>query len=199
VRKADNGGGDVRSLGRHAFALSQVVSLLLFAAVVANWWATRNGSNWVEALAWHIDRATRTTRGVAVTSGQGRVILTYYVFNEDLATSYPPTHADGGWMGPLSWKPPDTVMGRAGFGANAVRNVKGVKYLANWGVSRNLELPAWFVACLLAALPATAMNGWRRRRLAASRTNAGLCPACGYDLRASPGRCPECGTTPAAK
>jgi hypothetical protein len=36
------------------------------------------------------------------------------------------------------------------------------------------------------------------RHLRASRLNAryarGLCPECGYDLRASPGRCPECGT-----
>jgi len=33
-----------------------------------------------------------------------------------------------------------------------------------------------------------------RRRQRAARAGAGLCPSCGYDLRATPGRCPECGT-----
>ena len=35
--------------------------------------------------------------------------------------------------------------------------------------------------------------GWMFRRRLARRVAAGRCPACGYDLRATPGRCPECG------
>lgn len=33
----------------------------------------------------------------------------------------------------------------------------------------------------------------RRTRLLKERAARGLCPSCGYDLRATPGRCPECG------
>ena len=55
--------------------------------------------------------------------------------------------------------------------------------------------PDWVVIPTAAALPL----GWavgvaRRRRRAARNAAAGLCPACGYDLRIHSGRCPECGT-----
>ena len=56
------------------------------------------------------------------------------------------------------------------------------------------RLPDWSLVSAFAVLPAIfafrQIRAVRRRR---HRSRLGLCPACGYDLRASPGRCPECG------
>jgi len=50
-------------------------------------------------------------------------------------------------------------------------------------------LLAAFGTLPLVRLLLPAMRRLRSRR----RPPPGLCPACGYDLRATPGRCPECG------
>jgi hypothetical protein len=50
--------------------------------------------------------------------------------------------------------------------------------------------PHWILALLFACLPAWWLTSLVRSR---SRNRAGLCPSCGYDLRATPDRCPECG------
>jgi hypothetical protein len=52
---------------------------------------------------------------------------------------------------------------------------------------RQYVVPHYFLALVALVLP---VRWWTSRRA----SSPGLCPACGYDLRASPERCPECGT-----
>ncbi len=55
-------------------------------------------------------------------------------------------------------------------------------------------VPCWAVGLAAALLPGLRIAAAYGRR---TRHRAGLCPGCGYDLRATPDRCPECGTIPA--
>src|SRR4051812_14159409 len=57
-------------------------------------------------------------------------------------------------------------------------------------------VPFWSVILLSATGPAFWL--WRRVR-SKHMTRRGLCPRCGYDLRATPDRCPECGTVAEAQ
>jgi hypothetical protein len=81
-------------------------------------------------------------------------------------------------------------------------------YLISWAGSLELrrnnvagslvaQVPYWalFAALLVPPIVRQRYLGalLRRRR---ARMRAGCCPACGYDLRASPDRCPECGAVP---
>jgi len=61
-------------------------------------------------------------------------------------------------------------------------------------LSLRIDLPLWIVVASTAVLPLVRVARWCGR---IRRKRAGLCPSCGYDLRATPDLCPECGT-PAA-
>lgn len=55
-----------------------------------------------------------------------------------------------------------------------------------------VAVPLWLTTACLLVLPICAMLNWPRWR-GEKRRRRGLCPACGYDLRASGTRYPECG------
>ena len=59
-----------------------------------------------------------------------------------------------------------------------------------------LNVPYWGIA-LLALAPGAIPWMWGVSRRARRRRRV-QCPACGYDLRATPNRCPECGTAAGA-
>lgn len=97
----------------------------------------------------------------------------------------------------FDWRPVNEADPDAG--ETDVRRSKGSWLGVHW--SRSSFDGDWFwLAWVPAAYPIAGLVavGWgarvmarrvrRRRRLA-----AGLCPECGYDARASPGRCTECG------
>lgn len=80
-------------------------------------------------------------------------------------------------------------------------------FLISWGLwptpsARNIALfvVTWFLfgiglaTWIFLTFPATRyLLGTPARRLRQRRRAAGLCPACGYDLRGGHDRCPECG------
>lgn len=54
----------------------------------------------------------------------------------------------------------------------------------------SVAVPYWAMVAILVSPVATRLGfAWLQR----GRRTPGLCPLCGYDLRASPRRCPECG------
>jgi hypothetical protein len=92
-----------------------------------------------------------------------------------------------------------TAMGltfERGIGRFATRQSDGVITYDPPTAFSAIGIPCWMLTVALGLIPA-AMAGVRVWRIGRARSQRGLCPNCGYDLRATPDRCPECGMTPA--
>jgi hypothetical protein len=191
---------------RRLFTALAVLSLLCCAAAVALWVRSYSGSDYVERSM----PGSQTSPGVlqhqsyAITWTLGDVRLslsdhTYFGTPEIVAVVGVPRAA---------WSCGRLGTGHIGFerlGGQSLPNRLGFhEFATGWESSfasqgsRGIAFPAWLPVAVFALLPGPRIVSYVRRRRRAARR--GLCPTCGYDLRASPERCPECGApAPAAQ
>jgi hypothetical protein len=180
----------MKRLLRWAVNGATVVSAVLFVAVCVlwvrsywvweRWFACREP---VGATQWTTDGySARGTLGVSLTRADGFSLSSAPregrgLHSEDDLRRVPKTPA---WPGFRLGKESDVLTWDYTASVPPVRTT----WLA--------VVPYWFFAAAMAAL---ALLGLRhtRRRMRRLRLAAGLCPSCGYDLRATPARCPECG------
>jgi hypothetical protein len=165
---------------RRLLNLLTFLSLLLCVAVAALWVR----SHWVgDELVRESDGWRRVLR-----SGCGGVhVSCWYAGHMRQRTLHervdPPAY-------PIVAQPAETMLERFGFEVYF-----GGRLPAGWYMSSpprwSITLPYWAVSLATAAMPLTALVSVALRR---GRSMRGLCPSCGYDLRATPDRCPECGT-----
>ena len=141
---------------------------------------------------------------VVWTLADGRVAAYHFTDPADRDMTIRPGEVWAAWQSTATnFRPPPWARRGAGF-AWAASHPDPAAFPRFWYVA----VPLWLVVAAtgLASIPAIlavrrgaiACELWLRGLPAAMvesrRRRSGRCPACGYDLRATPGRCPECGT-----
>ena len=175
---------------RRLLNLLTVLSLLLCVAVAARWVRSCMLSDFIShTSSTGRDRFVDVTQWILET-GRGTVTVTRcraVFLAEDEAEWGDVWEWNAGepFNPTFRWAGIPTVANRFGFQWNTGRD-RGADGSATGRHTAGCAL--WVPAALFAALP----MAWTFRQL--RRRPVGLCPTCGYDLRATPDHCPECGT-----
>jgi hypothetical protein len=193
-------GGEGGRMIRRLFTVLRLLSLVLLVATVAAWVRSYRVGDRMRVNGSGASGGLAGDRGTDLWASWGLVKLE----RAEILTPATPATADVADNDPFSsrsWDvsapepiyflyPYDFAAHFAGLRVGTRYQTTGPYVLRGWGVIVPLWLPA-----LLLATPTVVTLWSRRRRKAEAR--AGLGPACGYDLRATPDRCPECGAVPA--
>jgi hypothetical protein len=173
------------------------LTLLLCLTTVVFWIRSYFRSDWYHYVV--IDPPRRTWTQYSLNSNKGSLYVSYFSFRfnaDDRFQDYVRLREAPAGFSYQGYEPRDNRH-LAGPGLRSL----GFRYNSEYSTPDasgtydfpNASVPHWFVALVTTLLPATRLYLIRRRR---RQKRAGLCPACGYDLRATPDRCPECGATP---
>ena len=182
----------MRRLARWLFTLCSMLSLLLCLAAVVLWVTSYPGHGIRRDT---VGRDGRTRRDARIVWWDGCLLVEVERLTPVAAAAAEGTRPHRSrWqnapVNPNDWTegPPALDWGTH----TSSESVPGAG-LARYAYStrRHFAVRLWLLACL-AAIPAGVRAGLYGRRR--HRAREGLCPSCGYDLRATPGRCPECGT-----
>jgi hypothetical protein len=188
-----------RRLPRILLNAATATSLFLCAAAVGLWvrsyWRT---DSIVIGMPGEVERPGDhgpLSLTVGVVSSRGAIVLTRVEDETRLRMDVPippsPTFWISAYDSPRPWRvergwQTHRWEGYAGF-------FSGSEYDSGSGGSSEMQyfaLPYWCPVLILTLLASPMLTRFRRR------DRPGLCPTCGYDLRATPDRCPECGTAP---
>jgi hypothetical protein len=170
----------MKRLARHLFTLCSAVSLVLCVALCVLWvrsyWAYDD---------WNYTGPPRTARrveSVTLMSANGRLLLSHV-----RGTPGPPAGLTYLRHDPFLLgidNQPTWIHRHFGYEYHA--------YSSKPATVRSVWLPHWVTAAVLTYPPVLHRRRFVRRQRR-DRLKNGICPTCGYDLRASPERCPECG------
>ena len=190
---------------RRIFNLWSTLALLLGTALVVMWVRSYFVSEQVGHWSRRVEAGTVVEESYGVYSGRGRFGFGNARFAQpaeeyELAKlPYPPTLFERrGWITDAPAWPLHFMDALRGL--NGVELPLGVRDLVKPSEfhQKILSVPYWLLlAILVAPFVFHRLDVWLRRQRERDIARIGLCPVCGYDLRATPGRCPECGT-PAA-
>jgi hypothetical protein len=172
-------------MARRLFTLLSALSLLLCVATVVLWVRSDR----------RVSMAGRTVAGdnvwsaQAIAWGRGRVVC---MSLRSSPQNFPVWAPPGLWFHRMDRNVPlhksGTFWRDIGFDYESYHNP--------YSSGSRVTFPLWLVTGLLLIAPiakfAAFYRGGRRKPI-------GLCPRCGYDLRATPDRCPECGAAAAKK
>ena len=188
-----------------AFTILAALSLLLFVAVVVLWVRSKENRD--------VILFRRSGSQFSVSSNPGRLECHVHTTDADLG-------GPSGWhLGTIRWGvpieqpdgsrltfmpgPADWTRWHFGFKWWPAHFVDpaGTPFhqgpAAGYTVkSWKLAVPHWFLAALTGVPSCIRIVSVLRRAGMLRRMRHGLCPSCGYDLRATPERCPECGAVP---